>query len=97
MWCRVAPCLQGGLDEVLLRSWNAVRDDIALQLGHHIRVLRKKHGFTQEELARRSKVSIKYLQALEGKDPYNATVITLKKLSDGFDIPLWKLLKFEDQ
>lgn len=73
-----------------------MKSDITLQLGRRIRHLRKEHDLTQEELARRSKVSVKYLQALEGKNPYSATIVTLKKLADGFDIPLWKLLKLED-
>jgi transcriptional regulator with XRE-family HTH domain len=73
-----------------------MRDDVTLQLGKHIRTLRKQRGMTQEELARCSRVSIKYLQALEGKTPYNATIVTLKKLADGFDMPLWKFLKFEE-
>jgi transcriptional regulator with XRE-family HTH domain len=73
-----------------------VKGDVRLQFGRHIRTLRKEQGLTQEELARRSRVSIKYLQALEGKKPYSATIVTLKKLADGFDMPLWKMLKFED-
>lgn len=73
-----------------------VKEDITHQLGNRIRSLRKQQGFTQEELSRRSHVSIKYLQALEGKKPYNATVVTIKKLAEGLGIPAWKLLKFED-
>ncbi len=73
-----------------------MKDDVTLQLGHRIKALRKQHSLTQEELARRSKVSIKYLQALEGKTPYNATIVTLKKLAVGFEMPLWKLLKFDE-
>lgn len=70
--------------------------DIAQQLGERIRQLRKKHGLTQDELAQRSGISTKYLQNLEGKDPKRASIDTLDGLARGFDMPLWKFLRFED-
>ena len=70
--------------------------DIALQLGDRIRTLRAKHRFTQSELAQRSGISTKYLQNLEGKDPKRASIDTLQALADGFGMPMWKFLKFED-
>lgn len=73
-----------------------MKDEVTLQLGRRIKTLRMRQDLTQEELARRSKVSIKYLQALEGKTPYNATIVTLNKLANGFGIPVWKLLRFEE-
>ena len=69
--------------------------DIAKRLGWQIRALRKKYKLTQEELAGRSHISLKYVQNLEGKNPQNPSLEILQKLSDGFEIPLWKLLKFE--
>lgn len=70
--------------------------DIARQLGDRIRLLRKKHGFTQNELAERSGISTKYLQNLEGNTPKRASIDTLQGLADGFNMPIWKLLRFED-
>lgn len=61
-----------------------------------IRSLRRKYDLTQEELAGRASISLKYIQNLEGKNPQNPSLEILQKLADGFDIPLWKLLRFED-
>lgn len=71
-----------------------MKKPIVHQLGSHIRSLRQKHKLTQEELAGKSRISLKYIQRLEGKTPPNASLEILQKLSNGFDIPLWKLLKF---
>lgn len=74
----------------------AVKQDVVSNLGKHIRILRRKLKLTQEELAGRAHISLKYVQNLEGKTPQNPSLVILQKLSDGFGIPLWKLLKFED-
>lgn len=68
--------------------------DICLTFGKRIRALRDKHKLTQEELAARSDISLKYLQNLEGRNPKKATIVTLNKIANGFRLPLWKLLKF---
>lgn len=70
-----------------------MKEDIVKQLGQRIRALRKKYKLTQEELAGRSRISLKYIQNLEGKNPQNPSLEILQKLSDGFGIPLWQLLK----
>ncbi len=70
--------------------------DVSRQLGDRIRLLRQKQGLTQNELAQRAGISTKYLQNLEGKDPKRASIDTLQGLADGFGMPLWKFLKFED-
>ncbi len=73
-----------------------VAKDVSKQLGDRIRLLRQKQGLTQNELAQRAGISTKYLQNLEGKDPKRASIDTLQGLADGFEMPLWKFLKFED-
>ena len=70
--------------------------DIARQLGERIRQLRKRHGLTQDELAQCSGISTKYLQNLEGKTPKRASIDTLQGLANGFGMPLWKLLRFDE-
>lgn len=65
------------------------------QLGKQMRSLRRKHNLTQEQLAIRSHISLKYIQSLEGKKPRNPSLEVLQKLSVGFGVPLWKLLKFD--
>ncbi|MEI8230588.1 MAG: helix-turn-helix transcriptional regulator [Candidatus Peregrinibacteria bacterium] len=66
------------------------------QLGIRLRSLRQKNNITQEKLAGLSRISLKYIQSLEGKCPQNPSLEVLQKLADGFSIPLWKLLKFEE-
>ena len=71
------------------------QNDVVFRLGRQIRALRKKNSLTQEQLAGRSGISLKYVQKLEGKDPQNPSLVVLRKIADGFEIPLWKLLKFD--
>lgn len=73
-----------------------MKKDTSHQLGIQIRSLRRKYGLTQEELAGRSRISLKYIQNLEGKNPQNPSLEILQKLADGFGITLWKLLKFDE-
>jgi transcriptional regulator with XRE-family HTH domain len=73
------------------------QSDVIFRLGRRIRVLRKKDGLTQERLAGQSGISLKYVQKLEGKDPQNPSLVVLHKIANGFGIPLWKLLKFEEK
>ncbi len=73
-----------------------MKKDTSHQLGMQIRSLRRKHDLTQEELAGRARISLKYIQNLEGKNPQNPSLEILQKLADGFGIPLWRLLKFEE-
>ncbi len=68
---------------------------VCLKLGKRIRYLREKYNLTQEELASRSNISTKYLQNLEGKNPKNASLVTLEKLAKGFGMPLWELLRIK--
>ena len=67
---------------------NAVKQDVVSNLGKHIRILHRKHKLTQEELAGRSHISLKYVQNLEGKTPQNPSLVILQKLADGFRSPL---------
>lgn len=67
--------------------------DSIKQFGRHVKVLRKEHGLTQEELASKSGISLKYIQRIEGKNPPNLGLEYLYKLAVGFGIPVWKLLK----
>jgi len=73
-----------------------VLDSIGSALEKRRRYLRNKENLTQEALSNLSGVSLKYLQNLEGKEPYNPTLEILEKLAGGFEIPLWKLMKFDE-
>lgn len=67
---------------------------ITKQFGKHIRNLRLKKELTQEELASRSKISLKYIQRIEGSDPPNIGIESIEKLAKGLGMESWKLLKF---
>ena len=69
--------------------------NIVRQFGEHIRNLRIKHELTQEELAGKSHISLKYIQRIEGKIPPNVGLEYLQKLADGFDMPVSELLEFK--
>lgn len=70
--------------------------NVRLRLGERLRALRMAQNLTQDAFARRAGVSTKYLQNLEGKTPKRATIESLEKLAKGADMPLWKLLKFDE-
>ena len=72
-----------------------MQKSVVKQFGKHVRELRLKNKLTQEELAGRSKISLKYIQKIEGKTPPNLGIESLSKLADGFDIEVWQLLKFK--
>ena len=71
-----------------------MKDLIVIKFGQRIKNLRKNLDFTQEELAVKSHISLKYIQNLEGKKPKTPSIVTLNKIADGFGIPLWKLVRF---
>jgi len=80
---------------VLQGAFTAV-ESASRQLAKRIRLLRAKQGLTQEELAAKCGISIKHLQKLEsGKEDHEPRIGTLEKLSQGFGIPIWKLVKFD--
>jgi XRE family aerobic/anaerobic benzoate catabolism transcriptional regulator len=70
--------------------------NICIKLGENIRALRIKLKLTQEELAHKAGISTKYLQNLEGKNPKNASIVTLEKLAKGLEIPIWEILKIKN-
>ena len=72
-----------------------MKETVLNQLGKRVRVLRKESKLTQQDLAERSRISLKYIQRIEGTNPPDIGLETLTKLAHGFNIPLWKLLKFE--
>lgn len=63
-----------------------------LLLSKRLRELRKDAGLTQEELAKRAGISVKYLQNLEGEDPKNPSLLTLDKISKGLEVSISQLL-----
>lgn len=69
--------------------------EIRLKFAAHLRRLRRKAGWTQEELAERADLAYRHIQRLESlKKPPPAKIDTLDKLAKAFKIPPSKLLEF---
>lgn len=69
--------------------------DIRLQLSKRIRQLRKKCGYTQQELAEKIGIDYKHLQRLEGNSPPAVRIDTLEKIAKVFDMSCSDLLNFK--
>jgi transcriptional regulator with XRE-family HTH domain len=69
-----------------------VSTDIRVRLGNRVRALRKKHRWTQVELAEMLGIDRSYLSEIETgkKDP---SLRVLKTIADGFGLSLSRLLK----
>lgn len=65
--------------------------DKLLSLSKRLRELRKEAGLTQEELARKANISVKYLQNLEGSNPKNPSLLTLEKVAKGLGVEIGAL------
>ena len=71
------------------RMWDYVRNYLGLQ----VNLLRLGKGWSVEELARRSNVSVSVILAIEDGDLLKATPKSLARIADAFDVAV--LLKFE--
>ena len=58
-----------------------------------IKALRKKRGYTQEELSSKAELEYKYIQRIESKNPPNIGIETLEKIAKALKVPLSKLLE----
>lgn len=65
---------------------------IRIRFSHRLRKLRTEAEITQEELARKSGISVKYIQNLESSDPKNPTLETLEKIAKALDVTIANLL-----
>jgi transcriptional regulator with XRE-family HTH domain len=72
--------------------------DIAYQkeFGKHLKKLREEKGFSQEELANISDVSLPQITRIE-RGVLNTTLGTIKALAKGLDIKTASLFAFENE
>ncbi len=79
-----------------MRTYNAsVATEIRIRFAYRLRRLRRKAGWTQEELAERADLAYRHVQRLESlKNPPPAKIDTLDKLARAFKLPPAKLLDF---
>jgi len=73
-----------------------VKKALRFKFGKGVKKLRKGYFWTQEKLAKKAGISRSYLQKIEGKNPPNVTIDTIKKIADAFkrgmpDLFAWKL------
>jgi transcriptional regulator with XRE-family HTH domain len=68
--------------------------DVTAALGRQIRIYRHNKKLTQEQLAESADLHVSYIIALE-KGTRNASIDTLKKLSEAFEISIPELLSFD--
>ena len=69
--------------------------DITIHLGKRIRMLRQSRGWTQERLAEYADLHVSYIVLLE-KGANRATIETLHKLAQAFDISISELVRSID-
>ena len=69
--------------------------DIRIRFARRLRELRKKRGWTQEELAEFCDLAYRHVQRLENtKNPPPAKIDTINKIAKAFKISPSKLLDF---
>jgi len=62
-----------------------------------IKQIRKARNLTQEQFAERADLDPKFYQHAEAGRKPNPELETLLKLAKGCDLPLWRLLNFEEE
>jgi transcriptional regulator with XRE-family HTH domain len=68
--------------------------EIRLKFGKKLRQMRKRKGWTQEQLAERADIAYKHVQRLEGKNPSPVKIDTIEKLAKAFKIACSKMVDF---
>lgn len=63
------------------------------KLGRKLKMLRKKRGITQEQLADLIETSYKYIQRIEGKNPPDIRLTTITRLAKALKVKSEELLK----
>ena len=66
---------------------------IKAQFAEEVKKMRKKRGYTQQELSARADLEYKYIQRIEGKNPPNLRLETAEKLATALSIKLSKLIE----
>src|SRR5947208_13232739 len=72
-------------------SLQARADPFAAAVGRRVRLSRAKRGMTRRQLAAQSGASERYLAQIESGQG-NPSVIMLKAIADGLDVPIVELL-----
>jgi transcriptional regulator with XRE-family HTH domain len=66
-------------------------EDVRVRFGNRLRALRKKHGWTQEDLSHRLGLDRTYLSDIEN-GRMNVSLLNLEIIAQGFGLSLSQLL-----
>ena len=69
---------------------------ILQNIGQYIVSTRKEKGFSQEQLALRSEMSVSYLRTIEHRTA-NPTILTLVRIASTLDVPLNNILPVDKE
>ena len=72
------------------------KDPFQVQLGERIRALRNRAGFTQERLAEKADVSVKFIGNIE-RGESAVSVRTLRRIAHALSVTLKELFDFPDE
>ncbi|QQY81854.1 helix-turn-helix transcriptional regulator [Tamlana sp. s12] len=70
-----------------------INEQFLIDLGNHIRKVRKQKGYTQEKLANEIYVDISQISRIE-RGILNTSISTIKAISEALGVPLKELLDF---
>lgn len=71
-----------------------MKNELVIGFSKRLKELRKRGGYTQQELAELADVEYKHIQRLEGKNPCDIKLTTLNKLAKALKVKPAELLKF---
>jgi len=69
--------------------------DLKISFGRRIRVLRKRKGMTQEQLAEAADISVDFLSLME-RGVNAPSFATLERLADALGVPAKELFEFSE-
>lgn len=72
-----------------------MKKNILVKFGSHVRDLRRKKGFSQEELANKADLHRTYIGMIERAEK-NITLVNIEKIATALDISINKLLDFNN-
>jgi transcriptional regulator with XRE-family HTH domain len=68
------------------------KENVLIQFGEKVRVIRKKQGLSQEQLAHNANLHRTYIGMIERAEK-NITLINIEKIAKALDVPVHELLK----
>lgn len=67
-----------------------------LDIGLNVAFYRRKRNLSQEQLAEKAQLSYGTISHLESNIVYTVSMLTIIKIAEALEIPLYKLFKFDE-